>query len=221
MRFRLIRVNFRLQFARESYEADTRFPITSIIPCHRTLAGTEIVPAPPAENDILTVAEVAEILKCKKSSIYNLTRHRGQARYDNPIPVLRLPMGLRFHRSSVLATRCCLVSRSSGLAVRFARLLWAAFVGHLPSIRAMMRSAIEIASAMVDSKNGEVRPSQLPRVTALEMTLRLDIPEGASGALLQGTWRSEFLTVGFQKPNPQNHSCMSPIRLLGCCSSFC
>ena len=68
-----------------------------------SLAGAEIVPPPPAENDILTVAEVADILKCKKSSIYNLTRHRGQARYDSPIPVLRLPMGLRFRRSSVLA----------------------------------------------------------------------------------------------------------------------
>lgn len=64
---------------------------------------TEILQAAPAENDILTVAEVAELLKCKPSSIYNLTRHRGRARYDNPIPVLRLPMGLRFRRSSVLA----------------------------------------------------------------------------------------------------------------------
>ena len=68
-----------------------------------SLAGAEILPTPPAENDILTVAEVAELLKCEKSSIYNLTRNRGQARYDNPIPVLRLPMGLRFRRSSVLA----------------------------------------------------------------------------------------------------------------------
>jgi len=33
--------------------------------------------------------------------------------------------------------------------------------GHLLSILAMMRSAIEIASAMVDSKKGEGRPSQL------------------------------------------------------------
>jgi hypothetical protein len=33
-------------------------------------------------------------------------------------------------------------------------------VGQLLSIRAMIRSAIEIASAMVDSKNGEGRPSQ-------------------------------------------------------------
>ncbi len=66
-------------------------------------AGTEILPSTPAENDILTVAEVAELLKCKPSSIYNLTRIRTRSRYDNPIPVLRLPMGLRFRRSSVLA----------------------------------------------------------------------------------------------------------------------
>jgi predicted DNA-binding transcriptional regulator AlpA len=52
---------------------------------------------------ILTVAEVAHILRCKPSSVYNLTRRRGAARYDNPIPVLRLPMGLRFERSSVFA----------------------------------------------------------------------------------------------------------------------
>jgi predicted DNA-binding transcriptional regulator AlpA len=68
-----------------------------------SLAGAEISPALAADNDILTVAEVAEILKCKQSSIYNLTRNRGKARYDNPIPVLKLPMGLRFRRSSVLA----------------------------------------------------------------------------------------------------------------------
>jgi predicted DNA-binding transcriptional regulator AlpA len=66
-------------------------------------AGTEILQAAPVESDILTVAEVAELLKCKPSSIYNLTRLRTRSRYDNPIPVLRLPMGLRFRRSSVLA----------------------------------------------------------------------------------------------------------------------
>jgi Helix-turn-helix domain len=64
-------------------------------------AGAKSHPA-PADYDIMTVAEVAELLKCKPSSLYNLTRHRGRARYDNPIPVLRLPMGLRFRRSSVL-----------------------------------------------------------------------------------------------------------------------
>jgi hypothetical protein len=66
-------------------------------------AGTEVSQAAPADNEILTVAEVAELLKCKPSSICNLTRSRGRARYDTPIPVLRLPMGLRFRRSSILA----------------------------------------------------------------------------------------------------------------------
>jgi hypothetical protein len=53
-------------------------------------AGTEILQTAPPDSEILTVAEVAELLKCKP-------------RYDNPIPVRRLPMGLRFRRSSVLA----------------------------------------------------------------------------------------------------------------------
>ena len=54
-------------------------------------------------SEILTVADVARLLRCKPSSVYNLTRRRGRARYDNPVPVMRLPMGLRFRRSSVLA----------------------------------------------------------------------------------------------------------------------
>jgi predicted DNA-binding transcriptional regulator AlpA len=54
-------------------------------------------------DELLTVSDLAVILKCKESSIYNLTRRRGRARYDNPVPVLRLPMGLRFRRSSILA----------------------------------------------------------------------------------------------------------------------
>ena len=66
-------------------------------------AGAEVSHAVPPENDVLTVAELASLLKCKVSSIYNMTRHRGKARYERPIPVLRLPMGLRFRRSSVLA----------------------------------------------------------------------------------------------------------------------
>ena len=65
-------------------------------------AGTEVSQATPAESDILTVAEVAKLLKCKPSSIYNLTRLRGRRRYDNPIPLIRLPLGLRFRRSSIL-----------------------------------------------------------------------------------------------------------------------
>jgi hypothetical protein len=58
---------------------------------------------PNAADELLTVADLAAILKCKESSVYNLTRRRGRARYDNPVPVLRLPMGLTFRRTSVLA----------------------------------------------------------------------------------------------------------------------
>ncbi len=65
-------------------------------------AGTEVSPTPP-DNDILTVAEVAKIIRCKPSSVYNLTRKRGIARYAHPIPVIKLPCGLRFRKSSVLA----------------------------------------------------------------------------------------------------------------------
>jgi len=54
------------------------------------------------QDELLTVSDLAAILKCKESSIYNLTRRRGRARYDNPVPVLRLPMGLRFRKSSIL-----------------------------------------------------------------------------------------------------------------------
>jgi hypothetical protein len=65
----------------------------------------ELTPAnqPDSGDELLTVADLAAILKCKESSVYNLTRRRGRARYDNPVPVLRLPCGLRFKRSSVMA----------------------------------------------------------------------------------------------------------------------
>lgn len=68
-----------------------------------TPAGTEVLPTGPGESDILTVAEVAQIIRCKHSSVYNLTRKRGAARYAHPIPVIKLPCGLRFRKSSVLA----------------------------------------------------------------------------------------------------------------------
>ena len=70
----------------------------------KALSATPITPAIPFPHDeLLTVSDLALILKCKESSVYNLTRRRGQARYDSPVPVLRLPMGLRFRKSSVLA----------------------------------------------------------------------------------------------------------------------
>jgi Helix-turn-helix domain len=68
-----------------------------------SLAWAEIPPTAQVENDIMTVAEVADILRCKPSSVYNMTRKRGAARYAHPIPVIKLPCGLRFSKVSVLA----------------------------------------------------------------------------------------------------------------------
>jgi hypothetical protein len=45
-------------------------------------------------EEIFTVADLAALLKCKPSSVYNLTRRRGRARYEHPVPVLRLPCGV-------------------------------------------------------------------------------------------------------------------------------
>jgi predicted DNA-binding transcriptional regulator AlpA len=59
-------------------------------------------PTLSASDELLTVAELAALLKCEESSIYNLTRKRA-VRYAHELPVLRLPMGLRFRKSSVIA----------------------------------------------------------------------------------------------------------------------
>jgi hypothetical protein len=65
-----------------------------------TVPSSPVTPAGP--DDLLTVTDLAQLLRCKRSSIFNLTRRRGRARYDNPVPVLRLPCGLRFRRASIL-----------------------------------------------------------------------------------------------------------------------
>jgi predicted DNA-binding transcriptional regulator AlpA len=65
-------------------------------------ATTPEVTKTTPQDEIITVAEVAAILKCRPSSVYNLTRKRGLARYAHPLPVIRLPLGLRFKRSSIL-----------------------------------------------------------------------------------------------------------------------
>ena len=49
--------------------------------------------------DILTRADLAQILQVKPRAIYSLTRAR--AKNVNPLPVLRLPIGLRWRRQDV------------------------------------------------------------------------------------------------------------------------
>jgi excisionase family DNA binding protein len=55
--------------------------------------------------EILTVAEVAAMLKLSKSQIYEMTNKRtrtGSIR-ENPIPYLRLGRSLRFRKSDIEA----------------------------------------------------------------------------------------------------------------------
>jgi hypothetical protein len=75
---------------------------------------TASVGVEPIEDELLTVAETAALLKCRVTSIYSMTRKRAQLRYVNPIPVVRLPCGLRFRRSSVLAWIIAQQTRGAG-----------------------------------------------------------------------------------------------------------
>ena len=69
------------------------------------LAPTTLPVALPATQnkitEIWTVDELAAFLKCSKRSVYELTRKRGQLGHEIPLPVLRLPCGMRFRRSDV------------------------------------------------------------------------------------------------------------------------
>jgi hypothetical protein len=57
----------------------------------------------PAQTEIWTVQDLAAFLKCSKRSVYELTRRRGQLCHAIPLPVLRLPCGMRFRRSDIEA----------------------------------------------------------------------------------------------------------------------
>ena len=54
-------------------------------------------------SEILTVEDLAKWLKVSKRSVYEMTRDRGQQRHENPVPILRMPVGLRFRRSDIEA----------------------------------------------------------------------------------------------------------------------
>ena len=50
---------------------------------------------------LLTVKEAADFLKMTPSQLYSMTKKRGRARMDKPIPVLRLNGNLRFSQESL------------------------------------------------------------------------------------------------------------------------
>jgi len=63
-----------------------------------------MTPASPTTHpEILTVEDLAAWLKVSKRSVYEMTRQRGQQRHEIPLPILRLPVGLRFRRSDIEA----------------------------------------------------------------------------------------------------------------------
>jgi predicted DNA-binding transcriptional regulator AlpA len=66
-------------------------------------------------SEILNVQDLAAWLKVSKRSIYEMTRERGQQRHEIPLPILRLPVGLRFRRSDIEAwlNRCAAASAAA------------------------------------------------------------------------------------------------------------
>lgn len=52
--------------------------------------------------EILTVAELATLLKMSRSQIFELTRERVRVRMKHPLPVMRVNGNLRFSKSAVM-----------------------------------------------------------------------------------------------------------------------
>jgi excisionase family DNA binding protein len=53
-------------------------------------------------SDLMTVAETAQYLRVSVNQLYSLTRRRGVARAQHPIPVVRMGIRtLRFRKSSL------------------------------------------------------------------------------------------------------------------------
>jgi excisionase family DNA binding protein len=50
---------------------------------------------------ILTIDEACEFLRVTRSQLYGMTRKRGAARMERPMPVIRLNGNLRFSKESL------------------------------------------------------------------------------------------------------------------------
>jgi predicted DNA-binding transcriptional regulator AlpA len=73
-----------------------------------------VVNQPPTHSEILTVEDLAKWLRVSKRSVYEMTCDRGQQRHEIPLPILRLPVGLRFLRRDIEAwlERCSQAGRA-------------------------------------------------------------------------------------------------------------
>jgi predicted DNA-binding transcriptional regulator AlpA len=68
---------------------------------HSANTATPPVSQPATQSEILIVEDLAKWLKVSKRSVYEMTCERGQQRHEIPLPILRLPVGLRFRRSDI------------------------------------------------------------------------------------------------------------------------
>jgi predicted DNA-binding transcriptional regulator AlpA len=68
---------------------------TNLAPASATLSPVV------TQTEILTVSDVAKLLKFSKGQVYDLTRSRAKVRQTRPIPVLRINGNLRFRRSDI------------------------------------------------------------------------------------------------------------------------
>ena len=69
----------------------------------RTITPTPSFNPPAFQDEVLTVSEVASLLKMTPSQIYSMTRVRGQVHQNDPLPTLRINGNLRFLRSQIQA----------------------------------------------------------------------------------------------------------------------
>jgi predicted DNA-binding transcriptional regulator AlpA len=82
-------------------------PAPSLLPQNSTSLQSKVIPLRSSDSalgvfdELLTVSDLATFLKCKESSIYNLSRRRA-VRYAHELPILRFPFGLRFRKSDIL-----------------------------------------------------------------------------------------------------------------------
>lgn len=51
--------------------------------------------------ELLTLDEVAELLKLKRATVYELTRERSQKRQAHPLPHMRIAGHLRFSKTAI------------------------------------------------------------------------------------------------------------------------
>lgn len=54
-------------------------------------------------GEILTVDELASLLKMSRRQIYSMTESRTRAKQEHPLPILRVNGNLRFSRTAVEA----------------------------------------------------------------------------------------------------------------------